>query len=113
MSTGSPWGAFAGIPVLAGGLAGYFTGKKKAEDTTQAIKENNERINKILVDRYDYKASAINQNTVNGALLNLKAFGGNLHMNDIFNNGVRFIEEGGSHEQNPLGGVPQGIAPDG
>jgi hypothetical protein len=34
-------------------------------------------------------------------------------MNDVFNNGVRFIEEGGSHEQNPLGGVPQGIAPDG
>ena len=34
-------------------------------------------------------------------------------MNDIFNNGVRFIEEGGSHEENPVGGVPQGIAPDG
>lgn len=33
-------------------------------------------------------------------------------MND-FNNGVTFIENGGTHEQNPLGGVPVSIAEDG
>lgn len=33
-------------------------------------------------------------------------------MND-FNNGVTFIENGGTHEENPLGGVPVSIAEDG
>ena len=112
-STGSPWGALMGIPTLAANLGGYFSSKQDAKSNIQSIKEENTRINNILTDRYNYRASAISQNNTNNALLNIKAFGGNLHMNDIFNNGVKFIEEGGSHEENPLGGVPQGIAPDG
>ena len=31
----------------------------------------------------------------------------------VFSNGVTLINEGGSHEENPLTGVPMGIAPDG
>lgn len=31
----------------------------------------------------------------------------------IFSNGVTFIDEGKTHEENPYGGVPMGIAPDG
>lgn len=112
-STGSPWGALMGIPTLAANLGGYFSSKQDAKSNIQSIKEENTRINNILSDRYNYRASAISQNNTNNALLNIKAFGGDLHMNDVFNNGVRFIDEGGSHEQNPLGGVPQGMAPDG
>ena len=43
-----------------------------------------------------------------------KAFGGelNTHGGD-FSNGVTFINNGGTHEQNPFEGVPIGIAPDG
>ena len=43
-----------------------------------------------------------------------KAFGGelNTHGGD-FSNGVTFINNGGTHEQNPFEGVPMGIAPDG
>lgn len=42
----------------------------------------------------------------------------NLHPNSItnggdFTNGVTLVNEGGSHEENPLTGVPMGIAPDG
>jgi hypothetical protein len=102
-----------GIPTLAANLGGYFSSRQDAKSNIQSIKEENTRINNILSDRYNYRASAISQNNTNNALLNIKAFGGNLHMNDVFNNGVRFIEEGGSHEENPLGGVPQGIPPDG
>ena len=39
-------------------------------------------------------------------------YGGHMNSGD-FTNGVRFIEEGGSHSENPFGGVPQGIASDG
>ena len=43
-----------------------------------------------------------------------KAYGGPLGCFwDTFDNGVRYIKNGGTHEQNPHDGVPQGIAPDG
>lgn len=43
-----------------------------------------------------------------------KAFGGelNTHGGD-FSSGVTFINNGGTHEQNPFEGVPMGVAPDG
>ena len=43
-----------------------------------------------------------------------KALGGPLHTHgDDWTNGVTIINNGGSHESNPLEGVPMGIAPDG
>jgi len=36
------------------------------------------------------------------------AMGGNLQQNNMKNNNLTRFNEGGSHEQNPLGGVPQG-----
>lgn len=49
-----------------------------------------------------------------GMLLNRRGFGGPLGtIWDNFTNGVRTINEGGTHEQNPLSGVPQGVAEDG
>lgn len=46
--------------------------------------------------------------------LQMKAYGGPLgYFWDTFDNGVRVIKEGGTHEENPNQGVPQGIAPDG
>lgn len=46
--------------------------------------------------------------------LQMKAYGGPLgYFWDTFDNGVRVIKEGGTHEENPHQGVQQGIAPDG
>ena len=51
---------------------------------------------------------------MNNMLANYAAFGGPLHTNGAdFSNGVQFVNAGGSHESNPLEGVPMGIAPDG
>lgn len=46
--------------------------------------------------------------------MNNKAYGGPLfnHSGD-WSNGLTFIDEGGTHEQNPLGGVPVGVDPEG
>lgn len=109
----SGWGALMGLPVLASEIGGYFSAKNSAQERINSIKAENERINKALTDRYNYRASAISQNNLNNTLLNLMASGGKLKTNTDFTNGVRFIEEGGSHSENPLGGVPQGIASDG
>lgn len=46
--------------------------------------------------------------------LQMKAYGGPLgYFWDTFDNGVKVIKEGGTHEENPHQGVQQGIAPDG
>lgn len=46
--------------------------------------------------------------------LNTFAFGGARHSNGAdWNTGVTMIDNGGSHEANPFGGVPMGVAPDG
>lgn len=71
-------------------------------------------------------ATQRNQNFFNNALIDsksmmfdnaamqMKAAGGNLNsIWDGLTNGVRTINEGGTHEQNPYEGVPQGIAADG
>lgn len=43
-----------------------------------------------------------------------KAFGGDLHTHGAeWNNGVTYIGNGGTHEENPFEGVQMGIAPDG
>jgi hypothetical protein len=44
----------------------------------------------------------------------MKAYGGPLgYFWNTFDNGVKVIKEGGTHEENPHQGVQQGIAPDG
>lgn len=54
------------------------------------------------------------EDQMNDVLSTYAAFGGPLHTNGAdFSNGVQFVEAGGSHESNPLEGVPMGIAPDG
>ena len=45
-------------------------------------------------------------------LFNVNALGGPI-FRDPFSNGVTEINEGGTHENNPHGGVPVGVAPDG
>lgn len=51
---------------------------------------------------------------MNNMLANYAAFGGPLHTNGAdWNTGITIVDNGGSHESNPLEGVPMGIAPDG
>lgn len=57
-------------------------------------------------------------NLVDGQMDNLlssyAAFGGPLHSHGAdWSNGITIVDNGGTHESNPLEGVPMGIAPDG
>lgn len=71
-----------------------------------ALKRNTQNFSNAIADStnmmFDNKA------------LQMKAYGGPLgYFWDTFDNGVKVIKEGGTHEENPHQGVPQGIAPDG
>lgn len=127
LQAGGGWGALIGgvagtvQGVVASG-AGYGVRNSKAITLAntynkEGIAANNKALNNIQQSAYN-----INSNMQKNALLKQAAYGGPLrHRFDkggytntgYFTNGVRFIEEGQSHELNPYEGVPQGIAQDG
>lgn len=110
-----PWGA------LVGGLFGALTSgiglaraknaakeeAAKIEAARQAAIEKNERNFQNAVRR-------TNELLDLQALANLSAFGGPLQTNGSnWTNGIISIGNGGTHEQNPIDGVPMGIGSNG
>ena len=98
------------LQTIASGI-GYGIRKGKASRQAQQLNYEGQAANQNTISKINNAAMDIGKNTRNTELLNLAAFGGPL--DTTFTNGVRFITEGGSHESNPLSGVPQGIAADG
>lgn len=107
------WGALGGAVVgLGTGLAGVFTGDAKARKEASRLNTEGMIANNNFINKFEHNAKNIAMNSKNEALLNMAAYGGPISTGD-FSNNVRFITEGGSHEENPYQGVQQGIAPDG
>jgi hypothetical protein len=113
LQVGGPWGALigAGVGTIVG-TAGAIAGNVKARKEASRLNTEGMIANNNFINKFENNTKNIAMNNKNEALLNIAAFGGPLYSSE-FNNGIKFITEGGSHEQNPLGGVPQGIAPDG
>ena len=117
MSAGGPWGALiggiiGGVQGTATSVAGTVVRNQRAQTLANKLNAEGEAANKRLVASINDRAGNITLNNANMARLNMAAFGGPLH-SGTFDNGVRFITEGNSHEKNPYGGVLQGIATDG
>lgn len=100
----------ATIGAISSGF-GYLARKNKAKVEADRLNKEGIRANNVFMDNFSNSVENAMANKRNQSLLNLAALGGPL--DTTFTNGVRFITEGGSHEQNTLGGVPQGIASDG
>ena len=98
------------LQTIASGI-GYGIRKGKASRQAQQLNYEGQAANQNTISKINNATMDIGKNTRNTEFLNLAAFGGPL--DTTFTNGVRFITEGGSHESNPLSGVPQGIAADG
>ena len=101
-------GAAAGL-LGSGLLAGAQ--RVKANNLAQQLNEQAKEANAYMDRKIENAALNLNYSSRDSALRNLAAYGGKLDNN--FSNGVRVIDEGGTHEANPIGGVPQGIAQDG
>lgn len=100
----------ATIGAISSGF-GYLARKNKAKVEADRLNKEGVRANNVFMDNFSNSVENAMVNKRNQSLLNLAALGGPL--DTTFTNGVRFITEGGSHESNPLSGVPQGIAADG
>lgn len=95
---------------LAGGIFGALAGNAKAQKRAAELNSLAEENNRLYLNNFANAASNTQNKMFNSSLLNIAAYGGPLfnHGGD-WSNGLTFINEGGTHEQNPLGGVPAGV----
>lgn len=110
-TVGAGIGAVAGT-VLGAGIKGIGLGVRNAKDK-KFVKEENpirDAINARNQNQAAYAANTVRAKLASNALLNQSAYGGPLfNFSEDFSNGITFINAGGTHEENPLGGVPVGV----
>ena len=109
-SSFGPWGA------LAGGILGGVTNLVSRMGRNNRINKINEAINNrnnYNLNNYNNVSSNVNKQSTYNMLSNYYAEGGDMNNGGDFSNGVTIIGNGGTHEENPMSGVPMGIAPDG
>lgn len=77
-STGSPYGLLAGVPALAAGVGGIFSGDMKASAKADELNRLGEYANNIYTRNFANNASNIRNSTFNKAAINMAAFGGSI-----------------------------------
>lgn len=102
-------GAIAGGIGLLSGIGGAIAGNVKAKREAERLSEEAEEANIISASNYHNSATNVGDMMFNNAMRNFKAYGGDMNLTENFNNGVTFINNGGTHEENPLGGVLVGF----
>lgn len=97
-----------------GGTVGALAGNAKAQKRAAELNSLAEENNKIYLNNFANAVSNTQNKMFNNSLLNIAAYGGPLfnHGGD-WTNGLVFINEGGLHSENPLGGVPVGVDQEG
>lgn len=110
-SAGGPWGAIGGAAVgLGSALGGIFAGRAKAKKEEARLEAESILANQSIQARAEASRDALIQQQANQKLMNIAAYGGSLgNFSGDFSNGVMFINEGGTHEQNPFEGVLMGF----
>lgn len=110
-SSFGPWGA------LIGGIAGGVLNLGSRLGRNSRIKKINTAIdNANMMNMAAFNSSVNNSNTYSNNMFNAQfaALGGPLNSHGAdYTQGLIEINNGGTHESNPLGGVPFGVAEDG
>lgn len=102
-----PWGTIAGAAaglLSAGG--GWIAGRVRAEEEAERVNREARRANLAATNRTQFAKDTIMQTQRNNFMQNMAAYGGPVynHTGD-WSNGLTFINEGGTHEENPMDGV--------
>ena len=105
-----PWGALAGG--ILGGVANLVS-RMGRNNRINKINEARNNRNNYNLNSYNNVSSNVNKQSTYNMLSNYYAEGGDMNNGGDFSNGVIIIGNGGTHEENPMNGVPMGIAPDG
>ena len=103
-----PWGTLIGA--VAGSFLGGFTGTFGARKRNKQGREAEEKFNTLDMNRFEGNADQVRQDNIGQSMVNYAAFGGKLNTNGgNFSSGLTEINAGGMHEQNPFGGIQQGV----
>ena len=116
-ASAGPWGAVAGAAAgLLGGIGGLIGGRVKAGVEAAEKNAAAKKANLAQAQTLTAKAGALDQAADARSLAAYYAEGGRLGKTPQFpefpSSLVKF-NTGGTHEENPYDGIPQGIAPDG
>ena len=109
---------FQALNTFGDGGSIHIKPSKRGTFTAAAKKRNmgvQEFASKVLANKEDYSPAMVKKaNFARNASKWKHDFGGSLqtHGGD-WSNGLTWFNNGGSHEENPYDGIPQGIAPDG
>lgn len=104
-----------GLAGISSGLAGLFIGNKKAKTESAALSQLNKNANLAKAQTLTFKAASLDQQQDAAAQRAYTAYGGGINTPKFpdFPSEITEFNAGGSHEENPYDGIPQGIAPDG
>lgn len=117
---GGPIGAIiGGVMGTATSLIGNLIRNQKANKYAGQVNDSRDYTNDFNERGFYNTAQNLIDNQMRGLEAYYNAYGGNLFADGgrthgtNFSDGLMSINEGGWHEENPLEGVPMGIAPDG
>ena len=115
LTVGGPIGAaIGGVVGLGSGIIGGILGHNKDRAKQRKLNAEIARSNNIMHNNFDNAVRNNDRSSYKFGMMNQFALGGDLESNDTtFNPFLTLFNEGGSHEENPYGGIPQGIAEDG
>lgn len=115
-ASAGPFGAIAGAAAgLLGGVGGIIGGRVKAGHEARKKNTAAKKANLAQAQNLSAKAGALDQAADQRALAAYAAYGGGINTPKFsdFPSEITEFNTGGSHEENPYDGIPQGIAPDG
>ena len=117
--------AIEGGANLLGGIGGMITSDARASKKAEELNAEAKLANQNYLNNFNNAVSNTKNTMFNNSLLNLAARGGRLYKGNlledggpfqhggIFSNDITIINNGGTHEQNPLEGVQVGVDPQG
>lgn len=94
------------------GSDGWFS--NKAKNTANRLRAEQDVAEEWVQNSLDYNADLINDTRLENLEANYAAFGGTLDtQGGMFSNGLIYVDNGGTHEENPNEGVQMGVDPEG
>lgn len=89
------------------GSDGWFSSKAKKK--YKSMQEAKGIANRNAEKNFAIQGDNINRSNISQMMYNISANGGRLNKTNSFDDGITIINNGGTHEENPLGGIQIGI----
>lgn len=106
--------AIGGAVGYLGSLVGGLVGRNKAKKKQAALNKETTEANANVFNAFSNKAQSLDKSNDSLLASNYFGDGGGLHtQGTYFTNDVNTIQNGGTHEQNPNGGVQISVDPEG